>query len=122
MSTVKKFKTNRVFLRLNLFHRIVSRGQFHQHFRRTDLHRSYKRKFYDFEIWCQFHQRSTYSFCACRSQKRKKILLSHKYLFTLSGSASVKAVRRTLMKSSPALIKAAHKHVGKIDPRSSGIS
>jgi len=30
-----------------------------------------------------------------------KIQLSHKYLFTLLGSASVKAVRRTLMKLSP---------------------
>jgi len=37
----------------------------------------------------------------CRSQKRDKIQLSHKYLFTLSGSVSVKAVRRTLMKLSP---------------------
>jgi len=29
-----------------------------------------------------------------------KILLSHQYLFTLSGSAGIKAVRRTLMKLS----------------------
>jgi len=35
--------------------------------------------------------------------KSKKIQLSHKYLSTLSGSASVKAVRRTLMKLSPGL-------------------
>jgi len=49
---------------------------------------------------CQFHQRFTYSFYACRSQNCKKIQLSHKYLFTLSGSSSVKAVHRTLMKLS----------------------
>jgi len=41
------------------------------------------------------------SFYAHRSQKRKKIQLSHQYLFTLSGSESVKAVRRTLMKLTP---------------------
>ncbi len=50
---------------------------------------------------CQFHQSFTRSFYTCRSQKRKKIQLSHQYLFTLSGSTSVKAVRRTLMKLSP---------------------
>jgi hypothetical protein len=33
--------------------------------------------------------------------KSVKIQLSHKYLFTLSGSASVKAVHKTLMKLSP---------------------
>jgi len=53
------------------------------------------------KIWCQCHQRSTYSFYVCRSRKRKKIQLRHWYLFTLSGSASVKAVQRTLMKSTP---------------------
>jgi hypothetical protein len=53
------------------------------------------------EIWSQFHQRFTYNFYACRSQKCRKIQLSHKYLFTLSGSVSVKAARRTLMKLSP---------------------
>ncbi len=42
----------------------------------------------------QFHQRSMYSFYAGRSRKRKKIQLSHKYLFTLLGST----VLRTLMK------------------------
>jgi hypothetical protein len=42
-----------------------------------------------------------YSFYAHRSQKRKKIQLSHKYLFTLSGSTSAKAVLRTLMKLTP---------------------
>jgi len=49
----------------------------------------------------QSHQHFTYSFYARRSQKCKKIQLSHKYLFTLLGSASVNAVRRTLMKLSP---------------------
>ena len=52
-------------------------------------------------IVAQFHQRSTYSFYACRSQKRKKIQLSHKYLFMLLGSTGAKAVRRTLMKLTP---------------------
>jgi len=42
-----------------------------------------------------------YSFNARRSQKRKKIQLSHKYLFTVLGSACVKTVYRTLMKLSP---------------------
>ncbi len=54
------------------------------------------------ETWAQFHQRSTYSFYTRRSQKRKKY--SHQYLFTLSGSESVKAVHRTLMKLTPACI------------------
>jgi len=54
-------------------------------------------------IWAQFHQRSMYSFCACRSQKRKKIQLSHKYLFTLSGSTGAKTASRTLMKLTPSL-------------------
>jgi len=47
------------------------------------------------EPWCQFHQHFTHSFYA---GNLKKIQLSHQYLFTLSGSALVKAVRRTLMK------------------------
>jgi len=51
----------------------------------------------------QFHQHFTYNFYAHRSQKRKKIQLSHKYLFTLSGSASIKAVFWTLMKLSTAV-------------------
>jgi hypothetical protein len=50
---------------------------------------------------CQFHQHSTDSFYAQRSQKRKKMQLSHWYLFTLSGSASVEALCWTLMKLSP---------------------
>ena len=28
--------------------------------------------YFSHEVWAQFHQRSTYSFYACRSQKRKK--------------------------------------------------
>ena len=55
------------------------------------------------DTWAQFHQRSTYSFYARRSQKRKKIQLSHKYLFTLLGSTGAKAARRTLMKLTPGL-------------------
>ncbi len=51
-------------------------------------------------LCCQFHQHFMYNFYARRSQKRKKILLSHQYLFTFTGSASVKAVRRMLMKLS----------------------
>ena len=46
---------------------------------------------------CQFHQRSTSSFYACRSQKRKKDCRV-KQLFVLSGSASVKGAHRMLMK------------------------
>ncbi len=38
----------------------------------------------------------------------KKIQLSHKYLFTLFGSANIKAVRRTLMKLSPVHRKSVH--------------
>ncbi len=41
--------------------------------------------------WAQFHQRSMYSFYACRAQKRKKdsqVIIS---LFTLSGSTTMKA-------------------------------
>jgi len=50
---------------------------------------------------CQFHQCFKYSFYSRRSQKCKKIQLGHKYLFTLLGSASIKAVRRMLMKLNP---------------------
>jgi len=48
----------------------------------------------------QFHQRSTYSFYACRSQKRKKILTTWLTL-TLLGTTCVKSAR---------------KYVGEIDP------
>jgi len=51
-----------------------------------------------FDIWCQFHQYFTRSIYSRGSQKRKKIQLSHKDFFTLSGSMSVKAVHRTLIK------------------------
>ncbi len=53
--------------------------------------------FSDYHTRVQFHQCFMYSFYACRSQKRKKIQSSHKYLFTLLGSTGAKAVRRTLM-------------------------
>jgi len=49
----------------------------------------------------RFHQCSSYSFYARRSKKQRKIQLSHQYLFTPSGSMSVKAVRKTLMKLTP---------------------
>jgi len=52
----------------------------------------------EIDTWCQFHQHFTQGFYARRSQKGKKIQLSHQYLFTLLGSARIKAVRRTLMK------------------------
>ncbi len=45
----------------------------------------------------------TRSLYARRSQKRKKIQLSHKYLFTLFGSTGAKAVRRTLTKLTPGI-------------------
>ncbi len=50
-------------------------------------------------VRCQFHQRFTCSFY--RSQKHKNIQLSHQYLFTILGSAGVKALHRTLMKLTP---------------------
>jgi len=53
------------------------------------------------QSWAQFQQHSMNSFFARRSRKRKKILLSHQYFFTLSGSAGANAVHRTLMKLSP---------------------
>jgi len=46
----------------------------------------------------QFHQRFTYSFYARRSRKRKKMLMTWLYFFTLSGSTSVKASHKTLVK------------------------
>ncbi len=52
-------------------------------------------------IRAQFHLRSTYSFYACRSRKRKKIPMTWLYFFTLSGATGVKAIQRTLMKSTP---------------------
>ncbi len=55
----------------------------------------------EIETWGQFHQCLTRTFYARKSRKRKKVQLSHQYLFTLSGSACVKAVLRTLMKLSP---------------------
>jgi len=49
----------------------------------------------------RFHQRSTYSFYARRSQMRKKRQSSQHCHFMLLGSASIKVVRRMLMKSTP---------------------
>jgi len=47
--------------------------------------------------WCQFHQRSTSSFYAWRSKSMKKLSIS----FTLSGSTSVKAGHKMLVKLTP---------------------
>jgi len=55
--------------------------------------------------WCQFHQRSTYRFYACRSQKRQMTLLTSLSFFAHSGSTCLKAVRRTLMKLTAGLKK-----------------
>ena len=52
------------------------------------------------ETWSQFHQHSTSSFYACRSQRRKKDS-QVKLLFALLGSARVKAARRMLVKLTP---------------------
>jgi len=52
------------------------------------------------ETRCQFHQRFTCSFYACRSQKRQMTLLTWLSFFAHSGSTCVKAVCRTLMKLS----------------------
>jgi len=60
-----------------------------------------KPSYHESDIRCQLHQHSKYSFYAHRSWQHKKIQLSHWYLFTLSGSASVKSVWRMLMKLSP---------------------
>jgi len=49
----------------------------------------------------QFHQHSTYSFYSRRSQTCKKRQSNQHCHFKLLGSASVKAVCRTLMKSNP---------------------
>ncbi len=53
------------------------------------------------EIRCQFHQCSTYSFYARRSQKRKKILMTWLSFYAFGISMSAKAVRKTLMKLTP---------------------
>jgi len=54
-----------------------------------------------FETRCQFHQRFTCSFYACRSQKRQMTLLTWLSFFAHSGSTCIKAVCRMLMKLSP---------------------
>jgi len=55
------------------------------------------------EIWTQFHQHSTYSFYARRSQKRKKILMTWLYFlcFWDLWGMSVKAVHKMLIKLTP---------------------
>jgi len=57
----------------------VTRSKFHQRSTSTSTDPESAKKdsqvvslFCAFEIWCQFHQRSTYSFCARQSQKHKK--------------------------------------------------
>ena len=50
--------------------------------------------------WGQFHQHSTSSFYACRSQKRKKLLNLTVFLVLL-GSARIKAACRMLVKLTP---------------------
>jgi len=47
---------------------------------------SWRTKVGGIDPWCQFYQRFTRSYYARRSWKRKKIQLSHQYLFTLSES------------------------------------
>ncbi len=58
----------------------------------------------EIDSWCQFYQRSMSSFQAHRSKKCKKILMTKLYFFTLLVSALGKAVRKTLMKSTPVLL------------------
>ena len=53
----------------------------------------------------QFHQCSMSSFYARRSQNRKKTVKSSSF-FVLSGSASIKAAHRTLMKLTPDFLRA----------------
>ena len=68
----------------------------------TDIGRAnkYSINFKNQSSWVQFHQRSTSSFYACRSQKRKK-LLNLTVFFVLLGSMSTKAAHRTLVKLTP---------------------
>ncbi len=49
----------------------------------------------------QFHQRSTYSFYACRSQKRKKILMTWLSSYAFGISTSTKPACKMLMKLKP---------------------
>jgi len=51
--------------------------------------------------WAQFHQRSMYSFCACRSRMRKKKQSSQQCHLPLLGPTSVKAACKTLVKLTP---------------------
>ncbi len=63
----------------------------------------------EIDTWGQFHQCSTYSFYAHRSQKRKKILMTWLSSYAFGISTSAKAVRKTLMKLTPG----GHCHVGR---------
>jgi len=47
----------------------------------------------EIDPWAQFHKHSTYSFYACRFQKRKK----DSQVVNLLGSLSVKSARKTLV-------------------------
>ncbi len=49
----------------------------------------------------QFHQRSRYSFYACRSQMRKKRQSSQQCHLALLGPMSLKAASKTLVKLTP---------------------
>jgi len=53
----------------------------------------------EIDCWCQFHQRSTSSFCDRRSQKKKIDNLT--VIFAIGGSGHVKAAHKTFMKLSP---------------------
>ncbi len=58
----------------------------------------------------------TSSFYVGRSQKHKKRQYSHQYLFALSGSAPVKAARKTLMKLTPCVTSLKYRQ-GRLQPR-----
>ncbi len=53
---------------------------------------------------CQFHQRSTSSFCSRSSQKNHKILMTSLSFFACLGFVRINTAHRTLMKLSPDLI------------------
>jgi hypothetical protein len=55
----------------------------------------------EIDTWAQFHQRSTYSFYACRSRMRKKRQSSQQCHLAVLGPTSVKAARKMLVKLTP---------------------
>jgi hypothetical protein len=67
------------------------------------LHLSFDHQIIEKEIRCQFHQRFMCNFCARQAQKRKKDsqVVS---LFTLSGSARAKAVRKYVREIDPKIM------------------